>query len=83
MTHEDFEAWHESPVTQWVLKALEGGAAAQEAAWASCLTGDVKPGADLGMLRIELRTRADAYRALAQASYEDFCSLNGEEPKES
>ena len=82
MTHDEFQAWTENPVTQWVMRAMECGAAAQEAAWASCL-GEVNPDTDLGMLRNELRTRADAYRALSQTSYEDWCNILGEQPKES
>ena len=83
MTRDDFEAWRAHPVTQWVFRAVESGAAAQEAAWASCLSGALRPGTDLGMLRNELATRADAYRALAQTSYEDWCNILSEEPKES
>lgn len=83
MTREEFDSWLENPATQWVLKAAECGAALQESAWASLLAGDLPPGTDLGLLRNELQTRADAYRALAQTSYEDWCNVIGEEPKES
>jgi len=81
MDREEFQAWVESPVTQWVLRATERAAQLQEAAWAQCLW-EVKPDTDLVALRNEFRTRADAYRALGQASYEDWCSLLGEEPEE-
>jgi hypothetical protein len=80
MTLEEFQAWREHPATQWVLRAAEKAADLQQIAWndASWGRGEADP-----LMLTELRTRADAYRALGETSYEDWCSVLGEEPKES
>ena len=80
MTREEFEAWVESPATQWVFRAVTAGAEAQKGHWLSTSwEGGV---ADQSAL-IELRSRADAYMALVETPYERFCELLGVEPKES
>jgi hypothetical protein len=69
-SREEFDAWLDHPVTRFVLGALERQAQAQEAEWRhwSWEVGT----ADQRQLD-ELRTRADAYRSMAETSYEGFC----------
>lgn len=78
MSEEDFLAWREHPVTQWVFAAARKAAELQEIAWNEASWGDGK--CDPMMLN-ELRTRADAYRALEETSFEDWCNVLGN-PKE-
>ena len=60
-----------------VVAAFLGIAAEQQAEWArrSWDGGECDP-----LLLCELRTRADAYRAIAETSYEGFCEQLGLEP---
>jgi hypothetical protein len=66
---EEFAAWREDPVTQIIVKSLNDMAEQNKAGWlaASWDRGE----ADQSMLT-ELKTRADAYRSLAELSYEDL-----------
>lgn len=77
VTQDEYLAWMQDPRTQWVLGALETLAQAQEAEWGQALSA---PSDVLPMLQIELRTRADAYRAVAETEYEAVCSALGQEP---
>lgn len=72
-TEEDFDAWRESGVTRWVMRAVERVAAQQQKAWldASWEGGIVDP-----HLLVELRTRADAYRALNETGYTQWLGFN-------
>lgn len=74
---EEFARWRDDDVTRWVFKALETIAAENKAAWdsASWDHGQANP-----LLLLELRTRADTFRALAETPYEGFCETLGEEP---
>jgi hypothetical protein len=85
-SREDFIRWRDDYVTRWVFKALSTAADDQQKAWmdASWTQGASNPANDtktMNMLR-ELRTRADAYLSMEQASYEAVCEMNGEEPRE-
>jgi hypothetical protein len=73
---EEFARWRDDSVTRWVFWALESMAAENKAAWdkASWEMGQCNP-----LLLAELRTRADAYQAMAGASYEGLCETNGDE----
>lgn len=66
---EDFSAWREDPTTQAIVAALNAFADAQKTAWdlLSWEQGEADP-----MKLMELKTRADAYRALAELSFEDL-----------
>jgi hypothetical protein len=70
---EAFEAWLENPVTMWVMRAMSIVAEKNKASWidASWEAGIVDE-----RLLIETKTRSDAYRALTEASYEDWLSHN-------
>lgn len=76
MTRDDFEAWAESPVTQWVFRAVRNAAQLQKEDWdrRSWENGEADP-----LALVELRARADAYSAIAETPYERMCELNGEE----
>ena len=77
VTAEDFREWREHPVTEWVLAALSAQATRQQAAWvqASWVQGASDP-----MLLTELRTRADAYEAIAQTDYLSICERLDQTP---
>ena len=74
---EEWELWLEAPTTRWVLAALDSFAGQQKAQWdrTSWEQGQADP-----LLLCELRTRADAYRAIGEASYERLCELHGQDP---
>ena len=69
---EDFEQWRDNPVTQWVMQACDVAAEANRDAWigASWDMGRADE-AELNMLR----TRADAYRALRETTYERWAEI--------
>jgi hypothetical protein len=70
---EEFAQWREDPVTQGVLGTLGAMAETQKQGWLEASwEGEV---ADPLLLK-ELRTRADAYLALAEGSYEDFFGVS-------
>lgn len=73
---EDFARWRDDAVTRWIFKAIEAGEAENKAAWieASWQFNNPSPS-----LLLELRTRADAYRALIDTTYEAWCEMNQQE----
>lgn len=75
-TREDFDRWRDDFVTRWILGACEIYATEQEAEWhrVSWINGGCSE-----KLLIELRTRADAYRALAETDYTAWLAANGQE----
>lgn len=72
-TAEDFEAWRDNPVTQWVMRGLDDVSSRCRQTWleASWGRGEVDP-----ILLCELKTRADAYQAIQGSSYEAILSFN-------
>lgn len=79
-TREEFQAWAQNPVSQWVFRGARAASEAQKAHWneLSWESGKADP-----LELCELRTRSDAYLALVETGYEDWCSIQGDEPKES
>lgn len=79
ITREDFDRWRDDPVTRMVFRALRSDADAQRDAW-------MKQSWDNGQANqlslIELRTRADAYRAMEECNYLGICEALGEQPHE-
>lgn len=75
MTSEEFEAWRDNPITQWVRAAFKRLAEENKAAWVetSWERGAAGP-AEL----IELKTRADAYMAMSEMTFEDLQVTHGE-----
>lgn len=78
-TREEFEAWQDHPISKAVFVGLEINADECREEWAKASWD--KGGADQ-LLLAELRTRSDALLSLVDATYEDWCSLMGWEPKE-
>jgi hypothetical protein len=64
-------------MTKWVHVILRSAAEAQKAEWdkVSWEGGEASP-----LLLCELRTRADAYMALEETSYEQWCERAGIDP---
>jgi hypothetical protein len=75
MTMEDFQRWHDNPVSQWVFAAAEKAALAQSEAWMADSWGR---GESDPVKLTELRTRADAYRALFETPFERWAELHGD-----
>jgi hypothetical protein len=69
ITAEEYAAWRADPVTEWVIGELANAAEAQKAGW---IEHSWNGGACDPVLLNELKTRADAYRTLAELSYEDL-----------
>ena len=76
ISEEEFLSWHDDPVTRWVLSACRKAAEENKLAWveASWDAGNPDP-----LLLTELRTRADAYLALADTQYAGWLKTHGEE----
>lgn len=74
-SEEEFEAWRDSPTTRWVFAACAIAAAENKRVWdeASWDTGNCSP-----ELLLELKTRADAYLALEQTTYDGWLETHGE-----
>lgn len=83
---EDFLAWKEHPVSQWVMAALRTQAEALRREWLSQTWGTElsgptpKPDPDLLLALVVLKTRADAYVSISETSYERLCELHGNDP---
>lgn len=77
---EDFDAWRDHFVTQFVFAAMREARAAQQQMWteASWVSGTADP-----VALAEFRARADAYMALEEGTYEAFCEWAGVEPEKS
>ena len=75
---EEFQAWRDHPLTRWVFLALERASEAQREDWLrrSWEAGEADP-----LALVELRTRADAYRAPFETTYEAFCEMLNETPR--
>lgn len=70
---EDFARWRQDPMTRRVLAALENAVGQQQRQWlAASWGGGVVRGPDLERLLLELRVRADAYRALGELTPADI-----------
>jgi hypothetical protein len=77
-SREEFAAWRDHPVTQFVFVALNAAAGEQRKAWDE--TSWEGGSADENLL-LELRVRADAYNSMQEADYEGFCEWAGVEPE--
>lgn len=73
VSEEEFGAWRDEPITRRILDTLGAMADAQREGW---LTASWEGGNNDPLLLTELRTRADAYRALAEGSYADFFGVD-------
>lgn len=78
-SRDDFARWLDDPVTGYVMRAHLASAAANEAEWKRVSWDNgIASQATLN----ELRTRADAYKAIAEMTYEAVCDANGDEPND-
>lgn len=78
-TREDFARWRDDPVTRFVLAAHARMADGNKAEWERVSWGN---GVANQRHLDELRTRADAYRAISETTYEGFCEALGEQPRD-
>lgn len=69
---DEFAAWRADPVTRWAMGELAKAAEAQRVAWLNQSWGD---GVADPLLLAVLKTRADAYAALAEMTYEDLAEM--------
>lgn len=69
VTEEEFLAWRNDPVTQYVLEAYQRMALEQKAAW--CEVSWEGGHCDSFEL-CALRTRADAYKSMSECELADF-----------
>lgn len=76
-SREDWEAWKENPVSQFLFLALRKAAARQQAEW---LSQSWQAGKADPLALCELRTRADAYLALEETDHERWIEINAEHP---
>lgn len=79
-SREDWEAWRDSPMAQWLFRATAEFSQTLKAEWVALSWGQGK--AD-PLVLCELRTRADAYEALVAMDYDRLCELHGVAPVES
>ena len=79
VSRDDFEAWKANPMTEWVMAALQTAAEAQRLKWAHLTWEQGSPPDPMTLL--ELRTRADSYRALSETTFEGWCEINGDNPE--
>ena len=72
-TDEEYEAWVDHPITAFVLDCYDRMAEEQKQAWTymSWEGGSSDPAALL-----EYRTRADAYRSMAECDLGDLIAVN-------
>ena len=79
ISREDFTRWKEDPVTRAVIEAHRQTAEDNRDAWIkhSWDNGHSNP-----LTLLELRTRADAYLAIAEMGYDDLCGAIGAEARE-
>lgn len=73
-TAEEFARWRDDRVTQWIFAAIERGEEQNKQAWMDASWGQ---GVAAPEFLRELRTRADAYRALIDTDYAGWCEING------
>lgn len=78
-SRDEFARWLDDSVTRYVMRAHLAMAETNKAEWTrvSWDAGHANPA-----LLSELRTRADAYRAIAEMTYESVVDANGDEPNE-
>jgi hypothetical protein len=77
ITAEEFARWRDDRVTRWVFRAFAICADENKAEW---ITASWEQGVSNPLMLAELRTRADAYRAVIDTPYEAHCETNGDEP---
>jgi hypothetical protein len=73
-TEDEFESWRLHPVTQFVASAYERLANEQRLEWGRHFDAAIDP-IKLAAVRLELKTREDAYRAFLETTFERFLAV--------
>lgn len=73
-TQDEFDAWLLHPVSQYVAEAYRIAADKQRAAWERYFDASIVP-ADISALRLELKTREDAYRSILENTLADYIAI--------
>ncbi len=73
-TQDEFDSWRLHPVTQFVALAYQNAAERQRVEWRKYFDAPTIP-AELAAIRLELKTREDAYRAFLESTLVDFIAL--------
>lgn len=77
---DDFARWRDDPVTKMVMAALSEAEKEQKLQWlGASWEGGVARAPELERTLLELRVRADAYRALQEMTLGDLCAWLGVE----
>lgn len=71
-TEEEFEAWHDLPITRFVMDVYAAMAEMQKQAW---LDMSWDGGHANSEALIEFRTRADAYRSMSECELGDLVDV--------
>ena len=74
-TEEEFRAWQDHPVTQFVAEAYRIKAEAQRAAWGRMLDYPATSPQALQSERDVLKTREDAYNAFLETTFADYLAV--------
>lgn len=78
-SRDDFARWRDDPVTRWVMKAHDVLAEDCRKEWVGISWGN---GSANQPVLSALRTRADAYLALPEGTYEAYCETMSEVPRD-
>lgn len=73
-TQDEFDAWCQHPVSQFVAEAYRLGAVLQREEWAKKFDARLIP-ADIALTRLELKTREDAYQAFLETTLADYIAI--------
>lgn len=76
MTEEDYLAWRENPVTQWVMEAYRISADLCESQWKD---GSWTSGVADQSALTTLRDKAIAFRSIFEADFEDIAARHDSE----
>ena len=73
-TQDEFDSWCQHPVTRFVAASYAKAADRQKAAWEGYFDKPMIP-ADIQALRLELKTREDAYRSILESTLADYLAI--------
>lgn len=72
-TEEEFEAWRDHPITQWVMAAYRALAEEQKAAWLQ-QSWDAENNDREALL--VMKTRADSYLAIVESGHDAYTAAH-------
>ncbi len=73
-SQDEFDSWCEHPVSRFVAAAYAMAAQKQRTAWEQYFDKPLVP-ADISALRLELKTREDAYAAFLETTLADYIAI--------